>query len=701
MHPESDSPRVIKSTVQVYNRTNNVLLNMKKAVLFVRVSTERQTLESQIESLKRTAFVDGYTDSDIIVIAKKESGVKLKEAEREGLNELKSVIENNDVDCVYIFELSRLSRDPMTLYSVRDKIFRDNKVQLKCVKPSFSLLEEPDRTKFDTMGSLVFSIFGCFAEQEVVEKKERFHRGKGQKALEGKYSGGVVPYGYDIDESRDNLLVVNYDEADIIHIIFDLYESGYSLARISQELRERGLKYRNFHNKQRSPEKDFDIWFVHQILTSELLTGRKLKGATASFARVYPPIISGEQFDRCRKLAQDNSTSFGKKENIYLAKSLIKCPECGSTFQAYSSKLHYSCRDALMSSVQRKLNSLDESKKCSNNICISISALDSLLWYATVLKECEYLLGTAIADKTEFEKQIVSLQEKIDAVQPRLDDLAGKRSRIVDAFIEGDITKETELKKFAELDSQKMAILKQKVEYEQKMEYFQSRITDIMEFYSMESLEAEDIADNIDNVMRVKEKIESTANDEEKYRLVHKHIKQVKVEKNTITYAFNPAKVKEAAAKFVTLIFFDETEQYYYFLSTDGKGGHWINSDENGNVLDDIALAIERKMVNRTKLRQREKNRAKKKEAFESKYSPDRHFLHGYKEMSEYLCMNMNTVCRRCNDGFFKDALSMYDKRTKILDAERALEIMRASDDVWIKKSVEKFDAKHQKEAGQ
>ena len=52
---------------------------MKKAVLFVRVSTEKQTLESQIEALKRTAFIDGYSDSDLIVIAKKESGVKLKE----------------------------------------------------------------------------------------------------------------------------------------------------------------------------------------------------------------------------------------------------------------------------------------------------------------------------------------------------------------------------------------------------------------------------------------------------------------------------------------------------------------------------------------------------------------------------------------------------------------------------------------------
>ena len=456
---------------------------MKKAVLFVRVSTEKQTLESQIEALKRTAFIDGYSDSDLIVIAKKESGVKLKESEREGLNELKSVIIENDVDCVYIFELSRLSRDPMTLYSVRDKIFKDNKVQLKCLKPTFSLLEEPERTKFDAMGSLVFSIFGCFAEQEVVEKKERFHRGKAQKAIEGKYSGGTVPYGYEIDANKDNLLVINHDEADIIHTIFDLYEAGYSLSRISQELRERGLKYQNYVNKKRSPEKDFGIWFVHQILTAELLTGRKTKGATASFARSYPAIISEAQFDRCRKIAEDNNTSFGKVERIFLAKGLIRCPECGANFRAYSSKIHYSCPNALMSSNVRRLNNLEDRRLCSNNICISISAMDALLWHVAVMKECEFMLGSAISDKSEFEHQIAILKEKIDAIQPRLDDIAGKRSRIVDAFIEGEITKETELKKFAELDEQKQAILRQKVEYEQKVEYFQSRIADIMNFY--------------------------------------------------------------------------------------------------------------------------------------------------------------------------------------------------------------------------
>ena len=671
---------------------------MKKAVLFVRVSTEKQTLESQIEALKRTAFIDGYSDSDLIVIAKKESGVKLKESEREGLNELKSVIIENDVDCVYIFELSRLSRDPMTLYSVRDKIFKDNKVQLKCLKPTFSLLEQPERTKFDAMGSLVFSIFGCFAEQEVVEKKERFHRGKAQKAIEGKYSGGTVPYGYEIDANKDNLLVINHDEADIIHTIFDLYEAGYSLSRISQELRERGLKYQNYVNKKRSPEKDFGIWFVHQILTAELLTGRKTKGATASFARSYPAIISEAQFDRCRKIAEDNNTSFGKVERIFLAKGLIRCPECGANFRAYSSKIHYSCPNALMSSNVRRLNNLEDRRLCSNNICISISAMDALLWHVAVMKECEFMLGSAISDKSEFEHQIAILKEKIDAIQPRLDDIAGKRSRIVDAFIEGEITKETELKKFAELDEQKQAILRQKVEYEQKVEYFQSRIADIMNFYSMESLEAGDLADSMENALRIREKIEATATDEEKSRLVHKHIKEVNVEKQTIVYTFNEKKVKEAPAKYVTITFYDGTQQYFHFISTDGKGGHWIDSDIDGNVLGDLPINIERKITNQTKLRIRAKEKERKKAAFESIYSPDRLYLYGCREMAEYLCLSKNSIQRFCKEGFFKDALSKYGKKTYILDAERALEIMRASEEAWIKKAVQNFDELHGKE---
>ena len=92
---------------------------MGRIVLFVRVSTLGQQLESQEDSLRRAALADGHSESDFIIISNKESAIKLSEEEREGLNELKRVIESEDVSSIYISELSRLSRRPQILYSIR------------------------------------------------------------------------------------------------------------------------------------------------------------------------------------------------------------------------------------------------------------------------------------------------------------------------------------------------------------------------------------------------------------------------------------------------------------------------------------------------------------------------------------------------------------------------------------------------------
>ena len=78
---------------------------------------------------------------------------------------------------------------------------------------------------------------------------------------------------------------------------------------------------------------------------------------------------------------------------------------------------------------------------------ISINALDSLLWYLAVEQESQYLWGSAMEDISQFEAKIATIQAKIDAIQPRLKDLESKRSRIVMAFLDGDINKEFKTKK--------------------------------------------------------------------------------------------------------------------------------------------------------------------------------------------------------------------------------------------------------------
>lgn len=44
---------------------------MSRVILFTRVSTEQQHLESQEDSLRRAAIVDGWSEEDMKVIGKK------------------------------------------------------------------------------------------------------------------------------------------------------------------------------------------------------------------------------------------------------------------------------------------------------------------------------------------------------------------------------------------------------------------------------------------------------------------------------------------------------------------------------------------------------------------------------------------------------------------------------------------------------
>ena len=149
---------------------------MAKAVLFIRVSTEKQDTESQKDALIHYALADGFAQEDIVYIERKESGYKLDEDEREGIAELYETMESMDVADVYVWELSRLSRRPKVLYSIRDKFF-EKKIQLHCQEPSFTLLHK-DRSGYDSNANILFSLFGAMAEQEVIEKKARFARGK-------------------------------------------------------------------------------------------------------------------------------------------------------------------------------------------------------------------------------------------------------------------------------------------------------------------------------------------------------------------------------------------------------------------------------------------------------------------------------------------------------------------------------------------
>ncbi len=155
-------------------------------------------------------------------------------------------------------------------------------------------------------------------------KKARFHRSKIRNAKMGKYSGGFIKYGYYVDEN--GFYQVNESEAEMIRYIFDEYEKGRSIMNIQKELLQRGLIK--------------SINFVRGILTSEAYTGESNE---YGMNRKYPPIIDIEQYNKCRDIARENNKKADKTNEIYFAKKLIKCTECGTHYIAMKSSLTYLC----------------------------------------------------------------------------------------------------------------------------------------------------------------------------------------------------------------------------------------------------------------------------------------------------------------------------------------------------------------------
>lgn len=647
---------------------------MGKVILFVRVSTLQQHLESQEDALRRAAIADGYSEDDFIVIGKKESAIKLDEEEREGLVELKSYLVKGDIDCIYIFELSRLSRKPMILYSIREQLLHAG-VQLKCLNPQFTLLNS-ERTQYDNTASLIFSLFGAMAEQEMIEKKERFHRGKRRLAEEGRFNGGNIPFGYKIDREHNNLIVIDDDDAAIVKEVFNLYESGISQPQLAREFYRRG-------------NKKLTISFINNILNNERYTGSKRCYVGSSFERTYPVIITPEQFQRCRKIAHTNNTTANKTKNIYYANKLIVCKHCGCFWSASGSKVLYHCYDAF--NVMRKYDHYT-TPQCTCRLSISINIMDSLLWHIAKEAEVHYILNAASEDKHKYEERISILNQKIAYIQERLEELDRKKARIVDSYIDGDLTKEQRDQRFASLDVDRKDVLLDQLTFTNEKEHLENLLNEISTQYNFDDINV--ISNMLERNIALQERIDSITDDAERYRIVQRHVKKVSVENRAIEYTFGIG-TKMTPTRFITVELYTGEVQYFHYLPNTGKGGIVLKSRIDGAPFEKIALQYLDRYFDEGKRRRHREERERNKTERETLYPEDKYIL-SYSRLAKYLGVGISTAHRWVEKlGVLAPAVVCYYKKEVVIDKDKCLVLLQnaAKTNAWAKKMLDNVES--------
>lgn len=409
---------------------------MAKCILLSRVSSDRQELDSQTLAIKNEAFKEGFTIDDMIIIEEKESAIKLSEEERNGLNRMKEAINKNaDITHVFIYELSRLSRRQLVLFSIRDYLIERN-IQLICCTPYFRLLEDG---KLSQTANLMFSIFASMAESEMELKKERFKRAKDRNKRTGKAIGRVL-YGYTTLE--DKTIIIDEEKRDFIVDAFTLYATGmYSVWSLAKEMCDRygGVGDTREHMN----------WMLTKILYDDRYCGNSQ----------YPQIISREMFDKCCKTRKSNKINnklhFGDEA---LLKKIIFDKHTGRhmTFNASGNgNRYFTERHKPMTSVKQEL--IDKEVWMLTIILHKAYILDD----GDIKKEMRKKLDVAVNKILNLKLKAKQAEEKIDKVEERL--IFGSLSQEkADALIE-------QLKKDRQYNMNECAKLSEEAENLKKM----------------------------------------------------------------------------------------------------------------------------------------------------------------------------------------------------------------------------------------
>ncbi len=134
------------------------------------------------------------------------------------------IIEDGKIDCVVVYKVDRLSRSLIDFAKMME-LFERHGICFVSITQQFNTNS--------SLGRLTLNILLSFAqfEREIISERTRDKQVAARK--KGKWTGGHILLGYDLD-SRAGKLIVNSEEAERVREMFRLYLEGASVVEIVQ-----------------------------------------------------------------------------------------------------------------------------------------------------------------------------------------------------------------------------------------------------------------------------------------------------------------------------------------------------------------------------------------------------------------------------------------------------------------------------------
>ncbi len=156
--------------------------------------------------------------------------------DREVLTELYSQLQLGNIKHLYVFDLSRLSRNPIVSSMLRKELEK-NQVLLYTNDSNVDFNSDEQVLMYDFFSSINQFFVRVQRKKSMIGKVSHFQKGG--------WRGGTYPFGY-YGSKIDGIkrLVIEPKESELIRKIFDWYNNGVTINEIRKRLDKSGIKPR-------------------------------------------------------------------------------------------------------------------------------------------------------------------------------------------------------------------------------------------------------------------------------------------------------------------------------------------------------------------------------------------------------------------------------------------------------------------------
>lgn len=373
-----------------------------KAVAYLRVSTQDQSLERQYEDVEKFASKKNLTL--VKIFEDKISGSKTKTDERVGFNQMETYIKlNKDVKNILVLEISRLGRKNNDIQNVVEK-YIEKEINIHIDDLNISTLDDKGKRSFAS--EMMISMLGVMSSNETRLLSTRISSGKMSRARKNLAFGGKI-IGY--KKGEDGTPIIDETDAPMIKKIFELASKQLGMRNVSAMIES------EFGRK-------IAIGTLSGIIRNSFHKGER---KYIDLELAVPAIVSKELWQKANDSINSRS-KFGSRTNINtnIIHGKINC-ECGNV-------MHQKVIP------QGRIDSfVCKDDKCKNSI--------NRPWLFRMVRKVVERHAQKTKDeqvRENFKLQISSHKVKIDLNNKEIDKLENRQKRARDLYADLDFTKE-------------------------------------------------------------------------------------------------------------------------------------------------------------------------------------------------------------------------------------------------------------------